>query len=57
MDRVEGLKRLFRLEILDQNKLIYSKEGYNQLTLSHFLFRSSVGLADPTPENEEEAKH
>lgn len=34
-------KRLFRLEILDQNRVIYSQEGYNQITLGHFMFRSS----------------
>ncbi len=40
-DKIEGLKALFRVEILDHGRVIYSKEGYNQITLSHFMFRSS----------------
>ena len=40
-DKIEGLKRLFRVEVLDHGKVIFAKEGYNQICLSHFMFRAS----------------
>lgn len=37
---IEGFApKYFRLDILDNGKSIYSEAGYNQLTLSHFMFR------------------
>jgi len=39
LSELESVKRHFKLEILDNGKVIHSKEGKNQITLSHFLFR------------------
>ena len=55
-----GEHRRYRVEILDNGKVIYSKAGCNQITFSHFMFRSNAGLADgPPPEDEpdKEVKH
>jgi hypothetical protein len=35
------VQRAFRFEVLDNNKVIFSKIGSNHLNLSHFLFRSN----------------
>lgn len=50
-------KRLFRLDVMDHGKVIYTIDGYNQITLSHFMFRTNQGLPEPTAESEEECKH
>ena len=39
--------------MLDNDKVIFSKEAGNTLTISHFLFRANQGLADG-PASEEE---
>ena len=55
-----GDKRHYRLQILDNGKVIYEKLGCNQITLSHFIFRANNGLVDgPAPEDdpEKEMKH
>lgn len=55
-----GEKRRYRIEILDNGKIIYSKQGCNQITISHFNFRSNAGLVDGPPPEEEpdkEVKH
>mmetsp|Transcript_4779 Transcript_4779/g.7209 ORF Transcript_4779/g.7209 Transcript_4779/m.7209 type:complete len:304 (+) Transcript_4779:1450-2361(+) len=56
-DLVEGLSpKYFRVDILDNGKPIYSMTGYNQVTISHFMFRCNQGLPDQA-EGEEEVKH
>lgn len=52
-------KRLFKVEILDQSKVIYSQEGFNQITIGHFMFRSNASLPDYNPESadDSEMKH
>jgi hypothetical protein len=56
---LEDKKRLFRLDVLDHGKVIYTVDGYNQITVSHFMFRTNTGLPDPSqdPNSEEEGKH
>lgn len=39
--KIEDMRRLFKVQILDHGKEIFAKEGFNLLTLSHVLFRSS----------------
>lgn len=48
--------KYFRVDVLDNGKCIYSETGYNQITLSHFLFRCSQGLPDEAPEDDLEAE-
>ena len=55
-----GQHRRYRFEILDNGKPIYSKAGSNQITLSHFMFRSNQGLPDgpaPSDDPDREVKH
>ena len=41
-DSIEGMKpKYFRVDILDNGKTIFSQTGYNQITISHFMFRCS----------------
>jgi len=47
--------KYFRVDILDNGKPIYSQTGYNQITISHFMFRCNQGLADQVEEGAEEA--
>ena len=35
------VKRALNFEILDNNKVIYTKKGWNSINLSHFLFRAN----------------
>jgi len=51
------VKRAFRFEVLDNNKVIFSKNGWNQLNLSHFLFRTSAGLPETSDSPDVEVKH
>ena len=51
------VKRAFRFEVLDNNKVIYSKQGWNQMNLSHFLFRSNQGLPETAESPDVEVKH
>lgn len=44
-------KRLFKVEILDQGRVIYSQEGFNQITIGHFMFRSNAALAEYVAES------
>lgn len=52
-----GIKRGFKLEILDNGKVIQLKEGTNQITQSNFLFRSNQGLKESSDDPNEEVKH
>ena len=55
-----GEHRRYRLEILDNGNIIYTKTGCNQVSFSHFMLRSNAGLVDgPAPEEEpeKEVKH
>lgn len=57
---IEGLKpKYFRVDILDNGNTIFSQTGYNQITISHFMFRCNSGLPDAIGEGEEpgEIKH
>jgi hypothetical protein len=56
---LEDKKRLFRLDVLDHGKVIYTVDGYNQIAVSHFMFRTKTGLPDPSqdPNSEEECKY
>ena len=47
--------KYFRVDILDNGKPIYSQTGYNQITISHFMFRCNQGLADQVEVGAEEA--
>jgi hypothetical protein len=51
------MKKLFRIEVLDQGKTIFTKEGYNQITVSHFMFRSNQGLPESSENPNDEVKH
>ena len=50
LDKIEGLQRLFRVDVLDHGKVIYSKQGYNQITISHLMFRSNAQLPETVSE-------
>jgi len=57
---VEGMaSKYFRVDILDNGEPIYSETGYNQITLSHFMFRCNQGLPDEADESDPavEVKH
>ena len=56
-DKIEGMSKLFKIQVLDHGKVIYQKQGYNQITLSHFMFRSSHSLPETSENEEEETKH
>lgn len=56
-DFPEEVRRAFRFEVLDNNKVIYSKKGWNQLNLTHFLFRSNQGLPETADSPDAEIKH
>lgn len=53
----EEVRRAFRFEILDNNKVIYTKKGWNQLNLTHFLFRANQGLPESSENPDVEVKH
>jgi len=54
----QGLQRRFDLQLLDNGEVVFSKEGENQVNLSHFLFRCNQGLVDgPSDEEGKEVKH
>ena len=57
LSETDAVKRQFKLEILDNGKVIYAKEGKNQITLSHFMFRCNQGLKDSSEDENEEVKH
>ena len=58
-DHIEGMApKYFRVDILDNDKPIYSQTGYNQITISHFMFRCNQGLPDANEEGKSgEIKH
>ena len=39
-----NLLKSFTFQVLDNGNPIFVKKGYNQINLSHFLFRSNHGL-------------
>ena len=49
--------KYFRVDILDNGLPIYSQTGYNQITISHFMFRCNQGLPDQAEEEGGEVKH
>lgn len=51
------IRRAFRFEILDNNKVIYCKKGWNSINLSHFMFRANQGLPETSENPEVEVKH
>lgn len=54
--RDADLMKHYFFQILDNDKIIMDKQGWNQINLSHFLFRSNQGLPD-SAEAGEETKH
>ena len=52
-----NLLKRFVFQVLDNGHPIFTKTGYNQINLSHFLFRSNHGLLDGPSQNGEEVKH
>lgn len=50
-------RKPFTFEILDNNKVIYAKKAWNQMNLSHFLFRASQGLPETSDNPDQELKH
>lgn len=56
-DFPDEVQRSFRFEVLDNNKVIFSKIGSNHLNLSHFLFRSNQGLPETAENQDVEVKH
>lgn len=60
LDKIPDYKpKYFRVDILDNDVPIYTQKGYNQITLSHFMFRCNQGLPDTAEEGKEneEVKH
>lgn len=54
---VPGMKpKYFKLEILDNGVPIYSQAGYNQITVSHFMFRCNQNLQE-SGDGHAEVKH
>lgn len=51
------IKRAFKFEILDNNKVIFTKKGLNHLNISHFVFRASQGLPETSDNADAEVKH
>lgn len=56
---VEMPPKYFRVDVLDNGKPIFSQTGYDQITISHFMFRCNQGLPDTAEDQEEgaEIKH
>jgi hypothetical protein len=55
--QIEGMApKYFRVDILDNGKPIYSQTGYNQITISHFMFRCNQGLADKAEDENPDAE-
>jgi len=52
-----GLLKYFRLQILDNNKIVFDKKGWNQINVSNFNFRMNQGLTDVPAEEGGEVKH
>lgn len=60
LSAIEGMSpKYFRVDILDNGKVIHQQTGYNQITISHFMFRCNNNLPDEQPEdgNPTEVKH
>ena len=56
-DLPQEVKRAFRFEVLDNNKVIFCQKGWNQMSISHFLFRCSQGLPETSENPDAEVKH
>jgi hypothetical protein len=54
--RDAGLMKHYFFQILDNDKIILDKQGWNQINLSHFVFRCNQGLPESGEEGEE-VKH
>ena len=54
--RDADLMKHYFFQILDNDKIILDKQGWNQINLSHYLFRCNQGLAESAEEGEE-TKH
>ena len=57
MHLTEGSRAAFRLELLDNNEVVLSKKGWNQLNLSHLLLRANQGLPEQSEDPQQELKH
>jgi hypothetical protein len=42
---------------MDQGQVVYSEEGYNQITIGHFMFRANASLPEYSAESPDEGKH
>lgn len=38
---LKGMNKLFKLEVLDNGETVHALEGYDQLSLTNILFKSS----------------
>lgn len=56
-DLPRDVQRAFRFEILDNNKVIFTKKGINSLNLSHVVFRANQGLPESSEDPNQELKH
>ena len=56
-DIPKEVRRAFRIEILDNNKVIFVKTGINQVNISHVVFRSNQGLPESSEDPNQEVKH
>jgi len=54
---IKDARRAFKFEILDNGKPIFCKDGWNQLNLSHFIFRANQGLPETSENPDAEVKH
>jgi len=54
--RDADLMKHYFFQILDNDKIILDKQGWNQINLSHYLFRCNAGLPESGEEGEE-VKH
>ena len=53
----DNVRRTFKFELLDNNKVIASKLGVNQMNISHLMFRANQGLPETSEEEGVEVKH
>ena len=51
-----GLLRYFKVQVLDNDEVIFEKKGWNQINLSNFVFRMNQGLPEKQEEGEEEVE-
>ena len=54
--REAGLMKHYFFQVLDNDKIIINKQGWNQINVSHLLFRCNQGLPESSDKGEE-VKH